>query len=199
MPTVRVLHQFLQPRDIRIVREISNRAEFGLLLNDLGLTGAAAEIGVHRGEFSKSLLDTWNGERLFLIDPWLAMDDYANDSLNDGDRNADRMACMELLAQHADRCIEVRMLSADAVSTITRPLDFVYIDGNHNEDFVMQDLAIWYPHVRSGGIFAGHDYLSTVTWPHVQKAVNEFAAEHGIAQINLTWETGGSWWWRKPA
>jgi hypothetical protein len=38
-------------------------------------------------------------------------------------------------------------------------LDFVYIDANHKYDAVKKDLELWYPKVRKGGVFAGHDYL----------------------------------------
>lgn len=41
-------------------------------------------------------------------------------------------------------------------------LDFVFIDGNHARPFVTKDIHLWYPKVKSGGIFAGHDYTSHI-------------------------------------
>ena len=38
-------------------------------------------------------------------------------------------------------------------------LDFVYIDANHAYDWVVQDIELWYPKVKKGGILWGHDYL----------------------------------------
>ena len=37
-------------------------------------------------------------------------------------------------------------------------VDWVYIDGNHNEPYVGQDLALARRKVRPGGIIAGDDY-----------------------------------------
>lgn len=51
--------------------------------------------------------------------------------------------------------------------------EFVFIDASHEYDDVKRDLAAWYPKVKVGGVFAGHDY--NTDWPGVQKAVNEFS------------------------
>ena len=36
-------------------------------------------------------------------------------------------------------------------------LDFCFIDAGHDKESIVKDLNAWYPKVRSGGIFAGHD------------------------------------------
>lgn len=173
---------------------IKDRAEFGALLNSLDLKGLAIEVGVWRGDFSKLLLDTWHGQKLTLVDPWRVLDDYT-DYLNGTDRNIDYDICCQKLACHAGRWDTLRFLSEEAASYCKDDLfDFVYIDANHEYEYISRDLRLWYPKVRSGGIFAGHDYYSTVTWPGVQKAVNEFAP----IKIETTFEVGGSWYWRKP-
>lgn len=63
----------------------------------------------------------------------------------------------------------VRKFSADAVKNYKRnSLDFVFIDGNHEHPFIDEDIKLWYPKVKSGGIIAGHDYPH----PPVFEAVN---------------------------
>jgi predicted O-methyltransferase YrrM len=52
-------------------------------------------------------------------------------------------------------------------------LDFVYIDGNHQYEFIKSDLENYYPRVKKGGIISGHDYEWKGT-PDVKKAVDEF-------------------------
>ncbi len=173
------------------------REDLANLLNDLGLTGLAVEIGVHRGEFSCPFLDRWKGDALYLVDPWRTLDEYT-DPINQGDRAADLFACMEAIKPHAGRFSVWEMDSVDACRRfLDETFDFVYIDANHEEAFVRQDLSIWWPKVKPGGIMAGHDYLSTVTWPGVQAAWNEFCNAAGLIP-KLTWETGGSVWVRKP-
>ena len=38
--------------------------------------------------------------------------------------------------------------------------DFVYIDARHDYKGVLQDLTDWWPKLKPGGIFAGHDYMT---------------------------------------
>ena len=51
-------------------------------------------------------------------------------------------------------------------------LDFIFIDGSHEYEDVIKDLIAWYPKVKSGGMFCGHDY--DIAWPGVKQAVDEF-------------------------
>ena len=48
--------------------------------------------------------------------------------------------------------------------------DFIFIDGGHDYESVIEDIRGWYPKLKPGGIFGGHD----IDWPGVQKAVTEF-------------------------
>ena len=126
-----------------------------------------------------------------------SLDNYS-DYLNETDRDFDYEICCQRLIKHAGRWDVLRMVSEKAVVAFSdNILDFVYIDANHEYEYIKHDLVLWYPKVHSGGVFAGHDYYSTITWPGVQKAVNEFASFHNV-QIETTFEVGGSWYWRKP-
>tara|TARA_R110000772_G_scaffold89733_2_gene185727 strand:+ start:251 stop:871 length:621 start_codon:yes stop_codon:yes gene_type:complete len=58
--------------------------------------------------------------------------------------------------------------------------DFIYIDAAHDYDSVIEDLNAWWPKLKLGGLFSGHDYFpDTRIWRGkecgVYKAVNEFA------------------------
>ncbi len=57
-------------------------------------------------------------------------------------------------------------------------------------------LDLFWPKVKPGGIMACHDYL-TINWPGVKIAVDEFVRKRNL-ETYLTWETGGSIYWRKP-
>jgi hypothetical protein len=180
------------------MNDIRDRAEFGALLNLYQLTGEAVEVGVYRGEFSEMLLRAWRGRCLHLVDPWATLDGYT-DPINATDRDADYAATMEQLAPYSGRFqVHVMVSEAAAPRFAAESLDFIYIDADHEEEAVRRDLELWYPKLRIGGIFAGHDYYSTVAWPGVQRAVNQFARLVGV-DFSTTWEPGGSWWWRKPA
>merc|ERR1740121_1256224 len=54
----------------------------------------------------------------------------------------------------------VDMDSAMAASTVADgELDFVYLDARHDLAGVVADIRAWWPKVRPGGVFAGHDYV----------------------------------------
>jgi hypothetical protein len=67
-----------------------------------------------------------------------------------------------------------------------RSLDFVFQDASHTYENLKRDLEDWFPKVKVGGYFGGHDYHEK-SWPGVVKAVNEFFGE-GKFQIR-----GNSW------
>jgi predicted O-methyltransferase YrrM len=51
-------------------------------------------------------------------------------------------------------------------------VDVVYIDGNHGYDDVTNDLKLYLPKIKPGGIICGHDYSDP--HPEVIQAVNDF-------------------------
>jgi len=58
-----------------------------------------------------------------------------------------------------------------------RSLDFVFIDGSHDYDFVKADIEAWLPKVKIGGYLGGHDYMDP-DHLDVIKAVNEAFGEN---------------------
>jgi len=64
--------------------------------------------------------------------------------------------------------------------TAGRPLDFLFIDGDHSYEGVRQDFAMYSPLVRPGGIVAFHDVAQETT-PDTEGTARfwrEFSAEH---------------------
>jgi hypothetical protein len=63
---------------------------------------------------------------------------------------------------------------------------FVFIDAGHSYESVIKDLNAWYPKIKFGGIFAGHDLIGE----GVQKALGEFCSKNNIKkvyQVNASW------------
>ncbi len=65
--------------------------------------------------------------------------------------------------------------------------DLVFIDANHDYDAVHQDIRLWFPRVREGGILCGHDFSDG--FPGVMKAVRELFDDFTVE--------GSVWWVRK--
>ncbi|MFM9042561.1 MAG: class I SAM-dependent methyltransferase, partial [bacterium] len=89
----------------------------------------------------------------------------------------------ENIAPVADRIETRRMTSLEAAAEFADDsCDFVFIDASHEYREVRDDLAAWYPKVRSGGVLAGHDYH----WPGVSRAVRDFATANGLKRPRKT-------------
>jgi len=169
--------------------KLSRREKYGVMLNKLGLVGSAAEIGVHRGEFSRALLNCWHGKMLYLVDPWKSFtgDEYTEP------RDSDFDACMKNLEPHIGRFEVLRDFSLDAAKKIPdASLDFCYIDANHRSKYIRQDLYAWWPKVKPGGILAGHDYVNA-TWPDVRAEVDAFVGRLGLT-LHTNMQPWGEWW-----
>ena len=75
--------------------------------------------------------------------------------------------------------------------------DFVYIDANHMRPMIDNDLRAWWPKVKKGGIFGGHDYHMIDMENYrceVKAAVDEFFKDKGNV-IHVTNEPDAPSWY----
>lgn len=184
---------------------MTSRGQFGTLLSERGLNGDAVEVGTHRGQFAEMLLSNWPKGRLFCVDPWLdRIPGYEGQDVylpaKGPDRTADLGAAKELLTPYLDRVMFMEMRSDQAVKKFyDRTLDFVYVDGNHYYEHVVQDLMSWWPKLKHGGILAGHDIVCPWgprpdNWgKHIQPAVQRFSDLLGL-DVYLVVETADLPW-----
>jgi len=159
-----------------------HRNDLAQLFAELGFK-RGAEIGVAEGNYSEVLLKANPECELLLVDPWHA---YSGNPQGKSDQKhsfAWNETKRKITPYSNARMIE--QMSMDAVRTVSENrLDFVYIDGNHSFDFVMQDLIEWSKRVRSGGIVSGDDYyeLDQKRWigGGVVDAVQAYVKAHRI-------------------
>ena len=143
-----------------VLRRDINRID---LLKEIGLefpNGKGAEIGTFKGEFAKEILQNWSGT-LYMIDVWRPLGEEYLDSSNHAVHSTAYSETMGTISGYEDRGIMIRATSEVAADMFEREsLDFVYIDANHAYDFVVEDIKLWYPKVKSGGYLCGHDYIN---------------------------------------
>lgn len=172
---------------------IIGRGNFGHLLNEKRLLGQAVEVGTHRGEFAAAMLSCWIGQSLCCVDSWESGYD-PDDPTSQSDRKADYLACRSRLAKFGSRVQIAKRRSTDATRIFANAsLDFVYVDANHQLEHVREDLRLWWPKVKSGGLLAGHDFICPGEkhgghGKSIQLAVMEFAERQGVS-IYLVPET----------
>lgn len=166
------------------------------LFHALGFT-KGVEVGVFQGEYTRWLLRGIPGLNLTGVDVWESYGVYKDFE------NADLLAAYDIARANVAKwpnCKLIKGRSVDVASEFRdESLDFVFIDGNHAYEFVVQDLAAWTPKVRSGGIVYGHDfddYTRSHRWSemHVQQAVRGWIASYRIAPwYVLTRNRNKSW------
>jgi methyltransferase family protein len=129
----------------------------------------AIELGVSEGEFSVELLRSSNIAHLTCIDAWAE---------NRGHDHKQFERTVARLDPFKGRVTVMRATFAAALAFFEdNTLDLVYVDGYAHEG-ESGAIAQWYPKVKPGGIFAGHDYHQQ--WPLVLEAVARLAAEHKL-------------------
>ena len=173
------------PVELPIALDMS-RNDLPALCRELGFT-RGAEIGVWKGAYSAAFCLANSKMHMLCVDPWSSYPAW-KDTKNEMPlpqaklfmKKAYREACARL--QPLNTTI-VREHSKHAVKSVPDgSLDLCYIDSNHVYDAVFQDLTLWAPKVRKGGILSGHDFRNFTNKPtiHVIEAVTEFTKQHGI-------------------
>lgn len=76
----------------------------------------------------------------------------------------------------------LKIIKNDSISAIDyfpdNYFEFVFLDASHEYGDVKRDLEAWYPKIKEGGVFAGHDYQTH--WKGVMEAVDEFVAKNNL-------------------
>lgn len=157
------------------IKKVRPNASTTYALNRFGTERVTAcEIGVWRGENALSILQNLNIKKLYLIDPWENYSDYSEIKGQRGEwayRDT-----LNRLREYHDQIKVLRLRSSHGPKFIMEQLDFVYIDGNHSYDYVLQDLRNYWPLVKKGGFLAGDDF----NIKGVAEAVITFTRENNL-------------------
>jgi cephalosporin hydroxylase len=89
------------------------------------------------------------------------------------DRNV-LWSCWLKLVENTKPAINIDLIKLSSLEAARgwRPVDLVFLDGDHREESVRADIRAWRAHVRPGGWLAGHDYGFHL-YPGVRKVVDE--------------------------
>lgn len=119
---------------------------------------AIIEIGSWKG---KSTIGLGNGSKdgnkakIYAIDPHIGSSEHQKkfgkvDTFEEFKQNINKAGIAEYVEP-------VRDTSENAAKNFTQPVDFAFIDGAHEYEFVRLDFELWFPKVMNGGVLAFHD------------------------------------------
>ena len=147
------------------------------------------EVGVLRGAGLKRL-SVPCVETVYGVDQWAP---YGENS------NYDLVKCYEQARKVAAKLGNIQLVTAPSIgaSEIFSDgfFDLVYVDANHFYEPMCDDLRSWWPKVRVGGVFSGHDYVEKSRFGDefgVMQAVDEFVIEHNL-KLYTTQDKWTSW------
>ena len=164
-----------------------------------------AELGVKSGRTTIHLLKAIKRLKIIAVDPWEEVNDpqpmpedmgggikrySGKDTAGNGwdakHHNQNEAKFRNDVRPYADRVTICKAFSHDQTLLDSVPdgsLDFVFIDALHNYAGCSQDIALWEPKVREGGMMCGHD----INWPGIEKAVGEVYPAYETAPDNCWW------------
>ena len=135
---------------------ISRWKEWPLLLAELGIK-KAVEVGTYKGKFAEVLCNFIPDLDLTVVDAWKVYGGYKDYGENDLENEAYKQTC-ERAGKKGFKI--VKGWSNEVVNQFAdESLDYVFIDGNHDFEHVVEDVSIWSKKVKTGGIVSGHDFF----------------------------------------
>jgi hypothetical protein len=156
----------------------------------------AVEVGVWEGENSLYMLLACPNLVLHLVDAWDNIVTWTGGPLQPKmymksiQRNAEyNLTVLQNCSEHIWFTKKNSIESAKIYPN--EYFDYVYIDGDHSHDAVKKDLVTWWPKLKKGGIFAGHD----LSMDEVRTAVDWFVKENNLKYEKDEFVSGKSDWW----
>ncbi len=141
-----------------------------------------AEVGCYAGESTKLFLESNKITKLYAIDIW---DDKIG-NLGKINPNHDFTIVERTFDENMSKFnIEKLKMSLQEAIDFLPLLDFIYIDANHDYEFVKDDIINALKKMKTNGIISGHDYNNES--PGVVKAVNEFFDKPDIVFSDSSW------------
>lgn len=172
----------LQPENVKHCDLLLNRHQ---LLDKMKKNSVVAEIGVDEGKFSQLIHKKVKPKKIHLIDMW------GSDRFHDGKFEAVKNYFAEEIEKGTVQ-IHKTMSTKAALDFEDAYFDWIYIDTDHSYETTRDELQLYAPKMKPGGIMAGHDYRMG-NWVSMYRygvieAVHEFCVTHNWELIYLTAE-----------
>ena len=183
-----------------ILKGFLRHAQLIDLFRDLNFK-TGAEVGTAKGDYAEQLCQGIPHLKLYCIDPWKIYKDYS-DEPDQTILDYYFQKAVNKLSKY--NCEIIQKTSMEAVKDfMPDSLDFVFIDGNHEFEYIINDIIQWMKIVRPGGILFGHDYyegiIKGIPYFHIPYAVQAYAKAYKISAWFVTHSnaTVDCWMWVK--
>lgn len=140
--------------------------------------GRIVEIGSWKGRsticLAQGLKDKKIEEKVYAIDPHIGSSEHQGmgkiNTFAEFKKNIEGAGII-------DKIEPIIKTSHEASKEFNDPIEFIFIDGAHEYEYVKEDFNDWFPKIVNGGVVAFHD---TIVWPGPKEVVkdNIFKSKH---------------------
>jgi len=161
-------------------------------INSLKGELVGVEIGVCLAHTTEAFAKGINNlKKLYAVDNYPTFVDWDGSDWNKDRQDLMKKAAQDKMLAHKDKVEFLHVSSEEFVKTIEdESLDFVFIDGDHSFEAALKDFQNYYPKVKTGGIFGGHD----IQLDSVRNALSYFLKEKSSEVIGVS---NSAWYLRK--
>lgn len=170
---------------------------YSYFIDQVPVNGTIVEVGCWKGKSIAYLgVEAVNSNKnigIYAVDTWLGSNIYEHNS----DQSVQNNTLYELFQSNIStipNITPIRLPSVEASKQFEDlSIDAIFIDANHEYEFVRDDIAAWFPKLKKGGLIGGHDYDggSNSGHPGVRDAVHE-----AFGQINIITYPANCWLYR---
>jgi hypothetical protein len=140
--------------------------------------GVGAELGVHKGHFTPTLMRELEPAQMYVVDPWYLLGARWEWAAGDKSTVNALRRVLNVLRTQLEAGVATIVIADDR--TFLRgledsTLDWVYVDTSHEYQHTREELKLLLRKVKPGGIIAGDDWQSSESHRHhgVCRAVSE--------------------------
>jgi hypothetical protein len=162
-------------------------------INELGVDElVGVEVGVCLAHTTEAFIKgIKNLKKLYAIDNYPTFVDWDGSDWNQDRQNLMKKTAQEKMIPYKSKVEFLHISSQEFVRTIEdESLDFVFIDGDHSYEAALKDFENYYPKIKNGGIFAGHD----IQLNSIHTALTHFLKER-YDQVSIV--SNSAWYLRK--
>lgn len=129
------------------------------------------EIGVCHGFTTEYILkNVPNIKKIYAVDHYPSFVDWDGTRITAERQEETKKRCKERLKNFSSVEYAYEDSSNFVKNIEDDTLDFVFVDGDHRYEATLNDIKNYWPKVKVGGLFAGHD----INLPDVSRAVQDF-------------------------
>lgn len=127
-------------------------------LNSVEAEGAYIEIGCFEGRSTVFTANLINPKTLHAVDPWSPVADAPYEVKVYGERPIEQNFLHNIAVGTSGNVEVHKMRWEEFFQTWDGPIAYLYLDGPHQYDNVMESLRIITPFIAKGGVILGDDY-----------------------------------------